>query len=238
MHGVVELAREHLIERVRCGSVTHFHSLHAGDPLVDLAHDGSGGGRRCIGCLGAFLLHRCRQFGDILIGAFGIHQQHEWLAVDGGRHLQRLGGVHRRLLEQMHVGRNGGACMHVDGIAVGLGFRRVFGGDVAAGTRAVLHDDRAFGDRPKLLGKVADQHVGAAPRGECADEMDVTRRVLLRACHEWRHAQQCATYGACKQAATWLQRNPFLGLLHVILLLLLMEIRIVPAGLCRLKTYS
>jgi hypothetical protein len=54
------------------------------------------------------------------------------------------------------------------------------GRDVAGGPNLVLDDDGAVGQRPHLLGHVADEHVGAAAGGKAAHEANVLGGIVLR----------------------------------------------------------
>ena len=69
--------------------------------------------------------------------------------------------------------------MHIDGVAVRFCARHVFAGDIAASASAVLHDHGAVDDGAQLFGEMPHQHIGAAACGKCADEMDISIRVVM-----------------------------------------------------------
>ena len=105
VHGVIDRAAEHVVERVRRGLVVDLDGLDAG-ALVELAHDAAGRRRRGIARLVALLLHRRREIGDGLVRALGIDHQHERLAVDRRRDLDRPCRRRPAVLEEFMLGRN------------------------------------------------------------------------------------------------------------------------------------
>src|SRR4029453_3798264 len=117
------------------------------------------------------------ELGDRLVQALGIDDQHEWLTVDRGRDLKRLGGIDWRLLEQMLIRRDRGRGMNEDGVAVGFRPSDIFHGDVAAGAGLVFHDHRAVW--AQLFGKMPNQNIRAAAGRKGTDETDVLVRIGL-----------------------------------------------------------
>ena len=67
-----------------------------------------------------------------------------------------------------------------DGVAVGLGFRHVVGGEQALRAGLVLDDDRLARQARQLVAVVAHDDVGARARREIAHRADVARRIVLR----------------------------------------------------------
>jgi hypothetical protein len=109
-----------------------------------------------------------------------MHDEHGRLFVDGGGDLDRRAGIDRRVLEHVHVGGKRAGAVDIDGVAVRLGARHVFGGDVADGAGLVLDDHGTIEQRPHFFGEVAHDHVGAAAGRKRADEMHVLGWILLR----------------------------------------------------------
>ena len=108
------------------------------------------------------------------------HGDHHGRVVDGGDDPQRLGDVHGRLLEHVHVGGDRVPAGDQDRVAVGLGACDELGRDIAERARLVLDDDGAAHQRAHLVGEVPHDDVGAAAGREAADEVHVLRRVGLR----------------------------------------------------------
>ncbi len=63
--------------------------------------------------------------------------------VDGGDELQLLDHIDRGVLHDVHVGGQRIGPGDVDRVAVRLGPRGIFGGDVAVRADAIFHDDGA-----------------------------------------------------------------------------------------------
>ena len=115
-----------------------------------------------------------------MYGGLGIDHDHEGLTVDRRSHLHRLGRIDRRILEKAHHAGDCVAAVQENCVAVGLGTRDVFDGEVAAGTGAVFNDDVLARHRTDFFGEVAHDHVRTAARREAADEVNILRRPLLR----------------------------------------------------------
>ena len=67
-----------------------------------------------------------------------------------------------------------------DGVAVGLGFRDVFGADIGAGARPVLNDELLAEPLRQMLGGKTPDDVGAAAGRVRYDQLHWSRRVGLR----------------------------------------------------------
>src|SRR6476646_8925720 len=90
----------------------------------------------------------------------------------------------------MHIGGNRARALDVDRVAVGLGARDIFGGDVAHRAGLILDNDGTADHGPQLLGIEAYENIGAAAGWISADKMQILRRIGLRARSRWRVREQ------------------------------------------------
>ena len=71
----------------------------------------------------------------------GADAEHHRRLVDGRRNLQRFADVDRRVLEDVHVGRDPACAGDVDHVPIGLGARHILGREIADRADSVLDDD-------------------------------------------------------------------------------------------------
>ena len=177
----INRAARHVVELVLRHAVIDLDRRKVRRLLVERAHDQARIRRRPIARLVAA---RAQMRGQRLQGLprpARVDRQHEGLPVDGRGNLELARGIDRIVADQVDVGGHRVAGVNEDGVAVGPGAHRVFGGDVAAGAGLVLDQHGAAGERAQFLGKITHHHVGAAARRERADEVDVLGRIGLGA---------------------------------------------------------